>query len=89
MLFYICRAHEVDANRQVYATNICSILICNNVYVPFKNACSDFEIAITRRFCGGETSVHGLQSALGFLQLGRHAMQLWNVDQSCVSTSQK
>ncbi|KAJ6402183.1 hypothetical protein OIU84_014301 [Salix udensis] len=58
MLFYICRAHEVDANS-------------------------------TRRFCGGETSVHGLQSALGFLQLGRHAMQLWNVDQSCVSTSQK
>ncbi|KAJ6367854.1 hypothetical protein OIU77_021733 [Salix suchowensis] len=64
-------------------------LFCNNVYVPFKNASSDFEIASTRRFCGGETSVHGLQSALGFLQLGRHAMQLWNVDQSCVSTSQK
>ncbi|KAG6778861.1 hypothetical protein D5086_008177 [Populus alba] len=64
-------------------------LFCINVYVPFKNANSDLEIASTRRFCGGETSVHGLQSALRFLQLGRHAMQLWNLDQSCVSTSQK
>lgn len=33
----------------------------------------------TRRSCGGEASMHGVQSSIGFLQLGGYAVQLWSL----------
>lgn len=43
----------------------------------------------TRRFCGRETSVHGLQGPARFLQLGRFTVQLWSLGDSCFSAAQK
>lgn len=65
------------------------LCICYISYMQCLIQALFFELDSSRWSYGRKASVHGLQSSLGLLQLGRYAVQLWSLDQSCFSTAQK
>lgn len=57
-----------------------SYIFCCHRIIPHANSIWIlFEFISTRRSCGGETSLYGLQCSFGLLQLGRYAVQLWSL----------